>query len=86
MTGGQARVRELPLVAELFSLLPLLDGPPIAAAPGSGAARADLAVAREWGRLRPREDPQQTAVAPLADPPGYEASLRAYFEALGKEK
>ena len=80
-----------PLMAETREktrarLLPLLDANVAAVGPGAGLARADLAVAREWGKLRPREEAQQTAVSPLADPAGYESAIRAYFEALGKEK
>jgi hypothetical protein len=85
--SGGARVRELPAVADLLSLVPLLDSNvAVAGSGGAGFAKADLANARDWGRLRARDDTQQAAVAPVADPPGYESALRAYFDALGKEK
>ena len=85
--SGGARVHDLPAIADLLSLLPLLDSNVAVTGSGGGSfAKADLANARDWGRLRAREDTQQTAVAPVADPPGYESALRAYFEALGKEK
>lgn len=43
-----------------------------------------FAAAREWGRLRPQEGPDLNASMHEADPPGYEESLKLYFEALGK--
>lgn len=86
MGGGQARVRESPLLDSLFSLLPVLIDGSGGGAGTSTLAKLDLPAAREWGRLRPRDDPNQTAVTTPADPVGYEQSLRLYFEALGREK
>ncbi len=83
--GGQARVRETPLIDSILSMLPVLvEG----TGPGTGGAdraKVDLPSVREWGRLRPRNEQAQTAVAPATDPPGYEQSLRLYFETLGKK-
>jgi len=88
MRGGQARVRELPLIDSILSLLPVLvDSNSGALGSGGGErVRVDLPGIREWGRLRPRDESAQTAVTPAADPPGYEQSLKLYFEALGKDK
>jgi hypothetical protein len=87
MTGGQARVRQLPLVESIFTLLPvLIEAPGSAGGGASPQITVDLPSVREWGRLRPRDKDDQTAVATPTDPPGYEQSLRMYFEALGKEK
>jgi hypothetical protein len=41
-------------------------------------------AAREWERLRPQESAEINAAMHESDPPGYEESLRLYFEALGK--
>ena len=41
-------------------------------------------LVREWRRLRPREMDDAAGMLRDADLPGYEAPLKAYFEALGK--
>jgi hypothetical protein len=61
-------------------------GPPAPAAPGTGGSPqgSRFAAAREWGRLRPQDAPEVNAALHDADPPGYEESLKLYFEGLGK--
>jgi hypothetical protein len=39
---------------------------------------------REWGRLRPRVSEGRSASVRETDPPGYEQSLKVYFETLGQ--
>jgi len=51
---------------------------PVDSMPAGAQAR------REWGQLRQRTPEELSAGSRQNDPPGYEESLKAYFEALGK--
>ena len=62
-------------------------GPP---SPGDdrtdGSGQSDrFSAAREWERLR-EQGPQFDPTMPESQPPGYEQSLKLYFEALGKAR
>jgi hypothetical protein len=74
--------------AERLSSLPSLSavlGVPPAGPAGQGNQQGSrFAAAREWGRMRPQEGPDLNTSMHDADPPGFEASLKLYFEALGK--
>lgn len=72
------RLSAIPSMAAVLGL-------PAPPAPGAGAQQGSrFAAAREWGRLRPQDAPDLNAALHDADPPGYEESLKLYFEALGK--
>ncbi len=43
-------------------------------------------LAGEFRRLRPRDTDDATGLLHRTDPPGYEAALKAYFEAIEKGK
>jgi len=87
------RLAELPAMHALYAPEPITGdgsrlaggvrptGSAISAAPGAGTS-ATASVARGWRHLAPR-DGDNTATPHQADPAGYEAALRAYFEALG---
>ena len=47
-------------------------------------AVADLAPAREWGRLRLREMDDLPAPILESEPAGYEKALQLYFQRLGR--
>ncbi|HEY2586377.1 MAG TPA: hypothetical protein VGI81_11490 [Tepidisphaeraceae bacterium] len=72
------RLSAIPSMAAVLGL-------PAPSAPGPGSQQGSrFAAAREWGRLRPQDAPDLNAALHDADPPGYEESLKLYFEALGK--
>jgi hypothetical protein len=72
------RLSAIPSMAAVLGL-------PAPTAAGSGSQQGSrFAAAREWGRLRPQDAPDLNAAMHDADPPGYEESLKLYFEALGK--
>jgi hypothetical protein len=50
----------------------------------SGQQGSPFAAAREWTRMRPQDGPDVNTSLHDADPAGFEASLKLYFEALGK--
>lgn len=70
-------------LAAVPSLAAVLDAP-APAANGPAQQTNKFAAAREWGRLRPQEGADVNASMHDVDPPGYEESLKLYFEALGK--
>jgi hypothetical protein len=87
------RLAGVPSLRPLFAAGPLphaADAPSTAA----GSARAPAPpfygppgpTAREWWRLRPREGELLGPTLRESDPVGYEAALKAYFEALGKAR
>jgi hypothetical protein len=49
----------------------------------TAGASATPAVARNWRHLAPRDGDNAAATPHQSDPAGYEAALKAYFEALG---
>lgn len=74
--------------AERLSSLPSLSAV-LGVAPATPAGQPSqqgsrFAAAREWGRMRPQDGPDLNTSMHDADPPGFEASLKLYFEALGK--
>ena len=71
-------------LATLPSLSSILGMAPAASNAPGGQQGSRFAAAREWGRMRPQEGPELNASMHDADPPGYEASLKLYFEALSK--
>jgi hypothetical protein len=54
--------------------------------PAAGASSPWSLLVNEWRRLRPREIDEAAGALRAADVPGYEAPLKAYFEALGARK
>jgi hypothetical protein len=50
----------------------------------AAARSANYAAAREWSRLRGQESTDVNTAMHDADPPGFEESLKLYFEALGR--
>lgn len=71
-------------LASLPSLSAVLAPPPAGPAGQSNQQGSAFAAAREWGRMRPQDGPDLNTSLHEADPPGFEASLKLYFEALGK--
>ena len=71
-------------LATLPSLASILGMPPAPSNAPGGQQGSRFAAAREWGRMRPQEGPELNSSMHDADPPGYEASLKLYFEALSK--
>jgi hypothetical protein len=65
------------LAAVLDPVLPASNGP-------APQQTSKFAAAREWGRLRLRDGSDVNSSMRDVDPPGYEESLKLYFEALGK--
>ncbi len=55
-------------------------------AAGHSSPSAPHAPIKDWRRLRPRDADDLTAAPRDADPPGYEAALKAYFEAINKPR
>ena len=53
------------------------------------SADVDALIARvgdqTWGQLPPRENVDRNAAARNADPAGFEAPLKAYFQVLGRD-
>ena len=71
-------------LASLQSLWSVLNPPPAVPAGQSPQQASPFVAAREWGRMRPQDGPDMNTSMHEADPPGFEASLKLYFEALGK--
>lgn len=71
-------------LASLPSLASILAPSPAAAAGQSSQQGSPFAAAREWSRMRPQDGPELNTSMHEADPAGFEASLKLYFEALGK--
>jgi hypothetical protein len=86
------RLAGVPSLRPLFAAGPLPHADPLS--PAAGGARPASPpffgppgpTAREWWRLRPREGELLGPTLRESDPVGYEAALRAYFEALGKAR
>ena len=73
-------------LATVPSMAAVLGPPRPRTDPGPNAATpaGNSAAAREWSRLRPQDDADINAPMHESDPPGYEESLKLYFEALQK--
>lgn len=71
-------------LASLPSFASVLGPPPGTSAGQSGQQGSPFAAAREWSRMRPQDGTELNTSMHEADPPGFEASLKLYFEALGK--
>lgn len=71
-------------LASLPALSAVLSPPPVAAPGKAPQQGSPFVAAREWGRMRPQDGSDLNTSMHEADPPGFEASLKLYFEALGK--
>jgi hypothetical protein len=92
--AASLRLAELPAMHALYAPEPLTgDGSRLAggarptgggvnATPGTGTS-ATASISRNWRHLAPRDGDNAAATPHQADPAGYEAALKAYFEALG---
>ncbi len=90
--AASLRLAELPSMHALYAPEPIMGdgsrlagavrpGGGVSAAPGAGTSPAPL-IGRGWQHLA-QHDGDNAAVAHQSDPAGYEAALKAYFEALG---
>jgi hypothetical protein len=75
---AQQRLASIPSMAAVL-------GSPIAGESDASSRPADrFGNARQWDRLRSEDDAAIDAKLHETDPPGYEQSLKLYFEALGR--
>lgn len=75
-------------LAALPSMAAIL-GPPSPVAGGAAVATqtsSKFPAAREWSRLRPQDADTLAPAVHANDPPGYEESLKLYFEGLGNAR
>ena len=80
------RMSILPSMQSLYGVpmpMPILAGRRSGTANGA-ASVSDLALIREWGRLRPRQVEELNAPLRETEAPGYEKALQLYFESLSR--